>query len=162
MPTHELGNPVKEPLVQPIFNKPLRALPFPAQIGYIDAINFLLDMEHDVLVFNDELNRLLYETLALVDAEDETLATKPYEYRTAKSIVRLRVAGLKLLTTAIRFPGFSSNPTQPASQGSQQQQGGGQHRARVISIFFKSLYSKNKEVAGAANAGLKIVLAATQ
>ncbi|KAK5137805.1 hypothetical protein LTR08_007377 [Meristemomyces frigidus] len=163
LPIHELVDPVKEPLVQPIFNKPLRALPFPAQIGYIDAINFLLDMEHDVLVFNDELNRLLYETLALVDAEDETLATKPYEYRTAEAIVRLRVAGLKLLTTAIRFPGFSSNPAQPGSQGSQQPgAGGGQHRARVISIFFKSLYSKNKEVAAAANAGLKIVLAATQ
>lgn len=162
LPIHELVNPVKEPLVQPIFNKPLRALPFPAQIGYIDAINFLLDMEHDVLVFNDELNRLLYETLALVDAEDESLANKPYEYRTAELIVRLRVAGLKLLTTAIRFPGFSSNPSQSASQGSQPQQGGGQHRARVISIFFKSLYSKNKEVAAAANAGLKIVLAATQ
>ncbi|WPG98564.1 Hypothetical protein R9X50_00135600 [Acrodontium crateriforme] len=158
IPIHELVNPVKDPLLAPIFNKPLRALPFAAQIGYIEAINFLLDMENQVLTFNDELNRLLYETLALVDADDESLAAKPHEYRTAESIVRLRVAGLKLLTTAIRFPGFSSTPS-PGAQGSQQ---GGQHRARVISIFFKSLYSKNKEVASAANAGLKIVLAATQ
>ena len=156
---HELVNPVKDPLVAPIFNKPLRALPFAAQIGYVDAINFLLDMEHDVLSFNEELNRLLYETLALVDADDESLAPKPYEYRTAESIVRLRVAGLKLLTTAIRFPGFSASAPQ-GQQGTPQ--GGGQHRARVISIFFKSLYSKNKDVAAAANAGLKIVLAATQ
>lgn len=174
MPIYELVNPVKEPLLAPIFNKPLRALPFAAQIGYIDAINFLLDMEHDVLSFNEELNRLLYETLALVDADDESLAQKPYEYRTAESIVRLRVAGLKLLTTAIRFPGFNSSSasTSQGSQGSQQsqqsptqsqqQQQGGQHRARVISIFFKSLYSKNKDVAAAANAGLKIVLQATQ
>jgi transformation/transcription domain-associated protein len=156
---HEVCNPVKDPLTAPIFNKPLRALPFAAQIGYIDAINFLLAMEHDVLTFNDELNRLLYETLALVDADDETLAPKPYEYRTQESIVRLRVAGLRLLTTAIGFPGFSASAPQ-GQQGGQQQ--GGQHRARVISIFFKSLYSKNKEVAAAANAGLKIVLAATQ
>ncbi|KAK5116206.1 hypothetical protein LTR62_008532 [Meristemomyces frigidus] len=184
IPIWELVTPVKEPLIQPIFNKPLRALPFPAQIGYIEAINFLLDMEHDVLAFNDELTRLLFETLALVDAEDEALAPKPTEYRTAELIVRLRVAGLKLLTTAIRFPGFTSQhqattPTngtssQPQSQsqgtigtqGSQQPlappQQGGQHRARVISIFFKSLYSKNKDVAAAANGGLKIVLAATQ
>ena len=159
MPVHDLVNPVKEPLIAPIFNKPLRALPFAAQIGYVDAINFLLDMEHDVLTFNDELNRLLYETLALVDADDESLAPKPYEYRTAESIVRLRVAGLKLLTTAIRFPSFSASTSPQNQQGSQQ---GGQHRARVISIFFKSLYSKNKDVAAAANAGLKIVLAATQ
>ena len=157
---HELVNPVKDPLIAPIFNKPLRALPFAAQIGYVDAINFLLDMEHEVLSFNEELNRLLYETLALVDADDETLAPKPYEYRTAESIVRLRVAGLKLLTTAIRFPGFSAGAPQ-AQQGSPTTQGG-QHRVRVIAIFFKSLYSKNKEVAAAANAGLKMVLAATQ
>ena len=48
IPIHEVVNPVKEPLIQPIFNKPLRALPFAAQIGYIEAMNFLLDMEHDV------------------------------------------------------------------------------------------------------------------
>ncbi|KAH9831114.1 transformation/transcription domain-associated protein [Teratosphaeria destructans] len=174
MPIHELVNPVKDVLIQPIFNKPLRALPFAAQIGYIDAINFLLDMENDVLTFGEELNRLLYETLALVDADDESLAQKPYEYRTAESIVRLRVAGLKLLTTAIRFPGFAGGQQQQqgqsqgtpssnsGSQGTPQQPTGGQHRARVISIFFKSLYSKNRDVAAAANAGLKIVLAATQ
>ncbi|TKA29433.1 hypothetical protein B0A50_03445 [Salinomyces thailandicus] len=187
MPIHELVNPVKDPLTQPIFNKPLRALPFAAQIGYIDAVTFLLDMENEVLAFNDELNRLLYETLALVDADDDILAQKPSEYRTAESIVRLRVSGLRLLGTAVRFPGFASTsgsgggggtPTQQSSQGPQQaqsqsnsqsQQGqpgtsapGGQHRARVISIFFKSLYSKNKEVSAAANAGLKVVLAATQ
>lgn len=157
MSIHDLVNPIKDPLVAPIFNKPLRALPFAAQIGYIDAIDFLLDMDHEVLAFNDELNRLLYETLALVDADDDSLAPKPYEFRTAESIVSLRVAGLKLLTTAIRFPGFSAS----AAQGQQGGQPGTQHRARVISVFFKSLYSKNKDVASAANAGLKIVLAAT-
>ncbi|KAK5166740.1 transcription-associated protein 1 [Saxophila tyrrhenica] len=161
MGLHEVVNPVKEPLVAPIFNKPLRALPFAAQIGYIDAITFLLDMEHEVMTFNDELNRLLYETLALVDADDEVLAAKPGEYRTQESIVRLRVAGLRLLTTAIRFPAFSASAPQQGQQGGQQQ-GGGQHRARVISIFFKSLYSKSKDVQSAANAGLKIVLTATQ
>lgn len=146
---HEVVKPVKDLLLAPIFNKPLRALPFAAQIGYIDAINFCLDMENDVLTFDDPLNRLLYETLALVDAEDDSLATKPYEHRNSEAIVNLRVACLRLLTTAIRYTAFN---TQAQTQ----------HRARIISIFFKSLYSKNKEVAGAANAGLKIVLAATQ
>lgn len=172
---HDLVNPVKDPLLAPIFNKPLRALPFSAQIGYIDAVDFLLDMEHDVLTFDAELNRLLFETLALVDAEDESLAQKPFEFRTQESIVRLRVAGLKLLTTAIRFPSFAANASTASQTGSQQSSGGSQgtptqqsggassqHRARVISIFFKSLYHKNREVATAANAGLKIVLAATQ
>ena len=146
---HEVVKPVKDLLLAPIFNKPLRALPFAAQIGYIDAINFCLDMENDVLTFDDPLNRLLYETLALVDAEDDSLAAKPHEHRNSEAIVNLRVACLRLLTTAIRYTAFN---TQAQTQ----------HRARIISIFFKSLYSKNKEVAGAANAGLKIVLAATQ
>ncbi|KAF2718982.1 hypothetical protein K431DRAFT_252186 [Polychaeton citri CBS 116435] len=146
---HEVVKPVKDLLLAPIFNKPLRALPFAAQIGYIDAINFCLDMENDVLTFDDQLNRLLYETLALVDADDESLATKPHEHRNSEAIVKLRVACLKLLTTAIRFPGFNT----------QQQT---QHRARVISIFFRMLYSRNRDVSSAANAGLKIVLAATQ
>ncbi|KJX98434.1 transformation/transcription domain-associated protein [Zymoseptoria brevis] len=161
MQLHELILPVKTVLTEHIFIKPLRALPFTAQIGYIDAINFLLDMpnEKEILPFEDNLNRLLFETLALVDADDESLAPKPYEYRTAESIVRLRVAGLKLLTTAIRLPGFS--PTAAPAPGQTGQQPNNQHRARVISIFFKSLYSKNKEVAGAANAGLKIVLQST-
>ncbi|GIZ38419.1 hypothetical protein CKM354_000183600 [Cercospora kikuchii] len=170
MEHYELVAPVKESLTFGVFLKPLRALPFTAQIGYIDAINFLLDVPADkeILAFDDNLNRLIFETLALVDAEDESLAPKPYEYRTAESIVRLRVAGLKLLATAIKLPGFSANTatTQqtggtPQPNAQQQQQPGGQHRARVISIFFKSLYSKNKDVAGAANAGLKIVLQST-
>lgn len=146
---HELVKPVKDLLLAPIFNKPLRALPFAAQIGYIDAINFCLDMENDVLQFDDQLNRLLYETLALVDADDESLASKPHEQRNSEAIVNLRVACLRLLTTAIRFPGFNTAPQQS-------------HRARIIAIFFKSLYAKNTSVAQAANAGLKIVLAATQ
>ncbi|KXS94318.1 hypothetical protein AC578_10812 [Pseudocercospora eumusae] len=162
LPHHELLAPVKEALTFGIFIKPLRALPFAAQIGYIDAINFLLDvpLDKEILPFDDNLNRLLFETLALVDADDESLAPKPYEFRTAENIVRLRVAGLKLLATAIKLPGFSANAT-PGQQNPQGQPQSGQHRARVISIFFKSLYSKNKDVAGAANAGLKIVLQST-
>lgn len=145
----EVVKPVKELVLAPIFNKPLRALPFPVQIGYIDALNFCLDMENGVLEFEDRLNRSLLETLALVDAEDESLAPKPYEQRSVEAIVNLRVACLRLLTTAIRMPGFINSPH-------------AQHRARIIAVFFKSLYSKHSEVAQAANAGLRIVLQATQ
>lgn len=101
---HDVVKPVKDLLLAPIFNKPLRALPFAAQIGYIDAINFCLDMENDVLTFDEPLKRLLMETLALVDADDEVLAAKPQEHRNSENIVSLRVACLQLLRTAIRFP----------------------------------------------------------
>jgi transformation/transcription domain-associated protein len=158
MPLVELLNPVKELCIAPIFMKPLRALPFAAQIGYIDAIDFMLTSqgEKEIIIYDGHLDRLIQETMALVDAEDESLAQKPQEYRPADSIVRLRVAGLRLLTTAIKMPGFNASNT-PGRQG-QAQTRVAQDRARVISIFFKSLYSKNKDVAASANAGLQHVL----
>ncbi|TKA54366.1 hypothetical protein B0A49_12864, partial [Cryomyces minteri] len=46
---HELLIPVKERLLGPIFMKPLRALPFAVQIGYIDAVTYCLKLHHGVL-----------------------------------------------------------------------------------------------------------------
>lgn len=145
---YELIAPVKDRLLQPIYNKPLRALPFATQIGYIEAITYCLSLQRNLVEFNDPLNRLLMESLALADAEDEVLATKPTEYRTAESIVNLRVSCIKLLSLAVGFSEFA-----------------GQHntnsRSRIISVFFKSLYSNSSEVIDAANAGLKGVLSQT-
>ena len=145
---YELIAPVKDRLLQPIYNKPLRALPFATQIGYIEAITYCLSLQRNLVEFNDPLNRLLMESLALADAEDEVLATKPGEYRTAESIVNLRVSCIKLLSLAVGFSEFA---------GQQQQQS----RSRIISVFFKSLYSNSLEVIDAANAGLKGVLLQT-
>ena len=144
----ELIAPVKDRLLQPIYNKPLRALPPPTQIGYIEAITYCLSLQRNLVEFNDPLNRLLMESLALADAEDEVLATKPTEYRTAESIVNLRVSCIKLLSLAVGFSEFA---------GQQQTQS----RSRIISVFFKSLYSNSSEVIDAANAGLKGVLLQT-
>ncbi|MCJ1304891.1 hypothetical protein MMC08_007704, partial [Hypocenomyce scalaris] len=145
---HELLAPVKDRLLQPIYNKPLRALPFAVQIGYIEAITFCLSLQHGLVEFTDPLNRLLMESLALADAEDDTLAAKPSEQRTAESIVNLRVSCIRLLSMAVSFPEF----------GGQSQT---QSRSRIISVFFKSLYSRSPEVIDAANAGLKGVLTQT-
>ncbi|KAF2140214.1 uncharacterized protein K452DRAFT_273824 [Aplosporella prunicola CBS 121167] len=145
---HELVLPVSKRLLDPIFNKPLRALPFSIQIGYIDAVTFCLKLGHNVLQFNEVLTRLLTEALALADAEDEGLTAKPQEQRNAEAIVNLRVACIKLLSTAQGFPEFSSNPPN-------------QTFLRVISVFFKALYSKSPQVVEAANAGLQGVLHTT-
>ncbi|KAI9798642.1 MAG: hypothetical protein M1833_004631 [Piccolia ochrophora] len=142
---HELMAPVKERLLSPIYNKPLRALPFALQIGYIDAITFCLGLQHDIVEFSEQLNRLLMESLALADADDDSLANKPNEQRTAESIINLRVSCIRLLSMAMGFSEFGS--------GAQNQS-----RAKIISVFFKSLYSKSPQVIDAANAGLKGVL----
>ena len=145
---HELLLPVKDRLLQPIFNKPLRALPFATQIGYIEAITYCLSLNRNLVEFHEPLNRLLMESLALADADDEILASKPTEYRTAQSIVHLRVSCIKLLSLAVGFPEFAG-PQQSQSRG------------RTISVFFKSLYSQSPEVIEAANAGLKGILVQT-
>ncbi|KAL5115621.1 transcription-associated protein 1 [Pleosporales sp. CAS-2024a] len=145
---HELIMPVKDRLVVPIWTKPLRALPFSIQIAYIDAITFCLKLKNNILEFNDQLTRLLMESLALADAEDEGLASKPFEQRNAEHIVNLRVACIRLLSTAQSFPEFSTTPPN-------------QTFLRIIAVFFKCLYSKSSEVIEAANVGLSGVISAT-
>lgn len=145
---HELIMPVKDRLVVPIWTKPLRALPFSIQIAYIDAITFCLKLKNNILEFNEQLNRLLMESLALADADDEGLASKPFEQRNADYIVNLRVACIRLLSTAQSFPEFSTTPPN-------------QTFLRIIAVFFKCLYSKSSEVIEAANIGLSGVISAT-
>lgn len=145
---YELIHPVRDRLLQSIFNKPLRALPFPTQIGCIDAITYCLGLQNEIVTFDEPLNRLMLESLALADADDESLASKPNEFKNAEMIVNLRVACLRLLTMAMNFPDFANTPQNTS-------------RARIISVFFKSLYSRSPEVIEAANAGLKDVLSQT-
>ena len=145
---HELLLPVKDRLLLPIYSKPLRALLLPVQIGYIDAITYCMGLEHGLIEFNEPLNRHLTESMVLADAEDEALATKPSEHKQAQAILELRVACIKLLSLAVGFSEFAGQ-NQMASRG------------RIISVFFKSLYSANPEVIDAANIGLKGVLVQT-
>ncbi|KAI6782429.1 Transcription-associated protein-like protein [Emericellopsis cladophorae] len=140
----ELLEPYKERFLQPIYSKPLRALPFATQIGYINAMNYHMALKSDWIAFDENLNRLLLESLALADANDESLANKPAEYRTHEHIVDLRVSCIRLLSTAMGFEEFNSN----------------QHtKSRVLSVFFKCLYSESKPTIAAANDALKAVLA---
>ncbi|KAK2603463.1 transcription-associated protein 1 [Conoideocrella luteorostrata] len=139
----ELLEPYKERFLQPIYSKPLRALPFSIQIGYINAMNYHMSLKSDWVKFDDNLHRLLMESLALADANDESLANKPAEYRTHEHIVNLRVSCIKLLSTAMTFEEFANTPT----------------KGKILSVFFKCLYSESKPTITAANDALKLVLA---
>lgn len=142
----DLLAPVRDRLLLPIFAKPLRALPFAMQIGHIDAITFCLSLRPPFLEFNDELVRLLHEALALADAEDQALVPRTSQYKNASSLINLRIVCIKLLSAAMACNDFCS-PKQSTT------------RQRIISVFFKSLYSKSSEVVEVANKGLKQVLA---
>ncbi|KAI1633644.1 FAT domain-containing protein [Biscogniauxia mediterranea] len=144
----ELLEPHKDRLLQPIYAKPLRALPFSTQIGYIDAIAYYMSLKGDFVSFDDHLNRLLMESLALADATDESLAGKPAEFRTHESIVNLRVACIKILSKAMGFDDFQKGQSNPT-------------RTKIVSVFFKCLYSESKPTIEAANDALKAVLSQT-
>lgn len=147
VPIAKMIEKCKSILLTPIFGKPLRALPFPMQIGNIDAITFCLGLEDSFLTFNDELNRLLMEALTLVDAEDESLtsAHKVSEHRTSEQLVKLRVVCIRLLSLALTKPEFTS---------SQQ----GHTRIRILAVFFKTLCAKSTEIINASHQGLQQVL----
>ncbi|KAG8529873.1 uncharacterized protein KY384_005354 [Bacidia gigantensis] len=140
--------PVKERLLQTIYMKPLRALPFQVQIGYIDAISYCLETRYDIIEINDIAHRLFLEAMSLADADDASLSTKSQEYKTAQQIVDLRVSCIRLLALALGTSDYSS-PQQT------------QTRSRIIAVFFKSLYSSSIDVIEAANTGLKGVLLQT-
>ncbi|KAJ9148385.1 Transcription-associated protein 1 [Pleurostoma richardsiae] len=147
----ELIEPYKERLLTPIYNKPLRALPFPIQIGYIDAVTYYMSLKTDFVSFDENLNRLLMESLALADASDESLASKAAEFRTHDYIVNLRVACIKILSSAMGFEEFMPpQPNQPNPT-----------RTKIVSVFFKCLYSDSKPTIEAANDALKAVLSHT-
>ncbi|KAI1391135.1 uncharacterized protein F4822DRAFT_175206 [Hypoxylon trugodes] len=144
----ELLQPHKDRLLQPIYAKPLRALPFSTQIGYIDAIAYYMSLKPDFVSFDDHLNRLLMESLALADATDESLAGKHAEFRTHESIVNLRVSCIKILSKAMGFDDFQKGQNNPT-------------RTKIVSVFFKCLYSESKPTIEAANDALKAVLSQT-
>jgi transformation/transcription domain-associated protein len=144
----ELVEPLKKSILTPIYAKPLRALPFGIQIGFIDAVNYYMSLKPDFVPFDDNLNRLLMESLALADADDVSLATKNQEHRTHNFIIKLRVSCIKILSTAMAFDAFMPGATNV-------------NRSRTVSLFFKCLYSESKPTIEAANEALKGVLSHT-
>ncbi|OWB72805.1 hypothetical protein B5S31_g2527 [[Candida] boidinii] len=146
VPISTMISPVKSILLAPIFGKPLRALPFHMQIGNIDAIRYCLSLENTFLEFNDELNRLLSEALALVDADDESLisAHRMSEHKISEQLIKLRVVCIELLSLALTKQEFASSNNQI--------------RIRILGVFFKTLCVKSREIIKAAHNGLKKVL----
>ena len=74
IPVHEFVAPMKARLVSLLTNKPLRALPFAIQIGYIDAVTYCLKLQNDVLETNESVSRFIKETITLAETPDDTTA----------------------------------------------------------------------------------------
>ncbi|KAB8360902.1 hypothetical protein FH972_024635 [Carpinus fangiana] len=142
---HELLAPIKMRLLAHIFNKPVRALPLPVQIAYVEAIAYCLKLQHGILEQNEGTARFLREALQLADQEDEAFAARNIDQRNFEYITKLRVSTLRLLSQALDFPDFTNSPSNKG-------------RPKIIAVFFKQLYAKSPEVVEAANEALKTVV----
>lgn len=172
----EILLPVTDVFLTPIYMKPLRALPFSMQIGYIDAISFCLGLPNTFLKFDDKFNRLIEEALALVDAEDETLTSshRLYEYTTTEQLIELRSVCIKMLGQVIcvsdrnlqqqgqlAAQGQPESPSAPNPTTQQAQQGStisGALRSRILACFFRTMISAPKPAVDAAYGALKSTL----
>ena len=143
---HELIQPVKNTLTTSVFSKPLRALPYPQQVGYIDGVAYLVKLQHGVMEQSDSMTRFLKESSFLAEQDGELPPGRGVpDQRHLEMIIRLKVSCLRLLSLALNFPDFVQSPNNRA-------------RGRVIAVFFKALYSKHVEVVDAANEALKLVV----
>ncbi|KAG6860236.1 hypothetical protein C0995_013842, partial [Termitomyces sp. Mi166 len=143
-PAVDLLMPHRERTVTGIYTKPLRALPFMKQIGMMEAIRYCISLDPPLVELNDELLRLLHETLALADAEDNALLGRSPGRQSALEVIQLRVACIKLLTASMPLTDFFQRQAQT--------------RQRVTSLYFKSLYSPSPEIKDVAHEGLRMVL----
>ena len=98
--------PHRERMLTAIYTKPLRALPFPAQIGMVEGIRYCLSLDPPLPEASEELLRLLHEALALADADDVSLMTRGNPRQNAIEITKLRVACIKLLTASMPLTDF--------------------------------------------------------
>ena len=187
----ELLAPYRERLLLPIFAKPLRALPFTTQIGYVDAICFCMSLKPALLSLEtDEMLRFLQEVLALAEADDSALL-KSNTLKGTMVIESLRIACLRLLSVVLPVTDAGSPPlsaTSPpgnpvilpataalngaASNGAALNGNGSNSisnapliamkhanlRNHIVSVFFKSLYSRSSNVVNVAQKGLEGVL----
>jgi transformation/transcription domain-associated protein len=88
----------------PIYSKPLRALPFPMQVGNIDAMTYLLELKPTFIETSEEFVRLLHEVLALADVDDSNLISKPATHKQENWLKTLRISCLRLLkSTMVQF-----------------------------------------------------------
>ena len=111
-PAFELLMPHRDRLLMGIYTKPLRALPFSKQIGMIEAIRYCVTLDPPLVELNDELLRLLHETLALADADDAQLLGPRNMRQGGLEVIKLRVACIKLLTASMPLTDFFSRQHQ--------------------------------------------------
>lgn len=141
----ELLEPLYQPLLQPLIMRPLRLKTVDQQVGTVTALNFCLSLRPPLLKLSQELVNFLQEALQIAEADETVWVVKFMNPKVATSLNKLRTACIELLCTAMAWADFKT----PAHS---------ELRAKIISMFFKSLTCRTAEIVAVAKEGLRQVI----
>ncbi|KAJ0907922.1 putative non-specific serine/threonine protein kinase [Helianthus annuus] len=141
----ELLEPLHQPLLQSLLMRPLRSKNVEQQVGTVTALNFCLALRPPLLKLTPELVNFVQEVLHIAEADETVWAAKFMNPKVAMSLTKLRTACIELLCTAMAWADFKT-------------QNHSELRAKIISMFFKSLTSRTPEIVAVAKEGLRQVI----
>ncbi|KAF7809661.1 transformation/transcription domain-associated protein-like [Senna tora] len=141
----ELLEPLYQPLLQPLIMRPLKLKTVDQQVGTVTALNFCLALRPPLLKLTPELVNFLQEALQIAESDDSALATKIFNPKVVTSLTKLRTACIELLCTTMAWADFKT-PNHS------------ELRAKIISMFFKSLTCRTPEIVAVAKEGLRQVI----
>ncbi|GAV88596.1 PI3_PI4_kinase domain-containing protein/FAT domain-containing protein [Cephalotus follicularis] len=141
----ELLEPLYQPLLQPLIIRPLRSKTVDQQVGTVTALNFCLALRPPLLKLTQELVNFLQEALQIAEADETVWVAKFMNPKVATSLNKLRTACIELLCTAMAWADFKTSNHSEL-------------RAKIISMFFKSLTCRTPEIVAVAKEGLRQVI----
>uniref|UniRef100_A0A6N2M667 FAT domain-containing protein n=1 Tax=Salix viminalis TaxID=40686 RepID=A0A6N2M667_SALVM len=141
----ELLEPLYQPLLQPLITRPLRSKTVDQQVGIVTALNFCLALRPPFLKLTQELVNFMQEALQIAETDENVLAVKFMNPKYALSLNKLQTACIELLCTAMAWADFKT-------------QNHSELRAKIISMFFKSLTCQTPEIVAVSKEGLRQVI----
>lgn len=141
----ELLEPLYLPLLQPLISRSLRSKNIEQQVGTVTALNFCLALRPPLLKLSPELVNFLQEALQIAEADETVWVTKMMNAKIIMTWNKLRTACIELLCTAMAW-GDLKAPNHSDL------------RAKIISMFFKSLTCRTTEIVNVAKEGLRQVV----
>lgn len=141
----ELLEPLYQPKLQPLIMRPLRSKNVEQQVGTVMALNFCLALRPPLLKLTQELVNFLQEALQIAEADENVWVVKFMNPKVATTLNKLRTACIELLCTAMAWADFKT-------------QNHAELRAKIISMFFKSLTCRTPEIVAVAKEGLRQVI----
>ena len=114
-------------------------------MGTVTALNFCLALRPPLLKLSPELVNFLQEALQIAEADETMWVTRMMNAKIVLTWNKLRTACIELLCTAMAW-------------GDLKAQNHSELRAKIISMFFKSLTCRTTEIVNVAKEGLRQVV----